>query len=306
MKIIQNVNYKNETREELLPGFDPDFPYIASYTELDKFPGRQAPWHWHKEVEIFYLEKGGLEYHTPNGRTEFPAGSGGLINSNVLHMTKPLDGIKNTAQKLHIFDPSFLGGVPGSLLEQKYIIPLISSQIEIIGLYPHIQEHEPLLKLLKESFSLTPSDTDYEMKLRSVLSEFWCGLLHLAKPRWNERNFPIPANHKIKQMMAYIQEHYDEKLTMAEIAAAAFVSERECYRTFRQKLNMTPAQYIKSCRLQKACTMLTGGEESLAAVGHACGLGSSSYFSKVFRESMGCTPREYRRKWQDFDKSRRK
>ncbi len=37
MKTIQSVNYKNGTKEELLPDFDPDFPYIASFTELDKF-----------------------------------------------------------------------------------------------------------------------------------------------------------------------------------------------------------------------------------------------------------------------------
>ncbi|WP_077612152.1 AraC family transcriptional regulator [Clostridium sp. Marseille-P2415] len=306
MKTIHSVNYKNETREELLPGFDPDFPYIASYIELDKFPGRRAPWHWHKEVEIFYMEKGDLEYHTPGGITVFPVGSGGFINSNVLHMTKPLEGMKNTVQKLHLFAPSFIGGLPGSLLEQKYVAPLISSQIEIAGLYPRTPEQDSLLRLLKDSFLLTPDSEDYEIKLRSLLSDFWCGLLHLTSPQWSEKKNSIPSNHKIKLMMGYIQEHYDEKLTMAEIAAAAYISERECFRSFRQKLNMTPAEYIKSCRLQKACAMLTGGEESLAAIGQTCGLGSSSYFSKVFRESMGCTPREYRLKWQDFDRNGRK
>lgn len=306
MKTVQGVSYKNGTKEELLPGFDPDFPYIASYTELDKFPGHQAPWHWHKEVEIFYLEKGSLEYHTPNGVTVFEEGSGGFINSNVLHMTRMPGNIKHTAQMLHIFDPSLIGGLPGSLLEQKYVTPLTSAQIEIIGLFPRNPEHGGLLKLLTESFHLSPDGEDYEMKLRSFLSELWCGLLHLTESLWDEKKHFIPSNHKIKQMMAYIQEHCVEKLPMTEIAASAYISERECFRTFRQKLNMTPAEYIKSCRLQKACAMLTGTEESLANIGQTCGLGSSSYFGKVFREAMGCTPREYRQKWQDFDRNGRK
>ncbi|MEY8355313.1 helix-turn-helix domain-containing protein [Lachnospiraceae bacterium 54-53] len=306
MKTIQSVSYKNETKEELLPGFDPDFPYIASYTELDKFPGRSAPWHWHREVEIFYLEKGGLEYHTPNGITVFHEGSGGFVNSNVLHMTRLEEGTKNSAQMLHIFDPSFIGGLPGSLLEQKYVTPLTSAQLEIVGLHSHTPGHAPLLAILRESFRLSPDGKDYEMKLRSLLSELWCGILHLAESRWSEKRHSIPSNHKIMQMMGYIQDHYDEKLSMARIAAAAYVSERECFRTFRQKLNMTPAEYIKSCRLQKACAMLADTEESLAAISQACGLGSSSYFGKVFLASMGCTPREYRRKWQDFDINRRK
>lgn len=303
MNTVQCVNYKNGTREELLPDFDPDFPYISSYINLDKLPGRMAPWHWHKEVEIFYLEKGSLEYQTPNGTTVFHAGSGGFVNSNVLHMTKPLEEMKNTTQLLHIFDPSLIGGLPGSLLEQKYVTPLTSSQIEIVGLYPRTPGHASLLELLAESFRLSPGGEDYEMKLRSLLSQLWCGLLHFTEPQWSEKKHSISSNHKIKLMMGYIQEHYDEKLSMAQIAAAAYISERECYRTFRQKLNTTPADYIKSCRLQKACVMLAKTEESLSNIGLSCGLGSSSYFSKVFRESMGCTPREYRHKWQDFDRN---
>lgn len=63
-----------------------DFPYIASYAELDKYEGVTAPWHWHPAVELFYMESGTLEYTTPTGKWVFPAGSGGLVNSNVLHI----------------------------------------------------------------------------------------------------------------------------------------------------------------------------------------------------------------------------
>ncbi|MFT4005246.1 MAG: AraC family transcriptional regulator, partial [Lacrimispora sp.] len=234
----------------------------------------------HKEVEIFYLEKGSLEYHTPNGVTVFEEGSGGFINSNVLHMTRMPGNIKHTAQMLHIFDPSLIGGLPGSLLEQKYVTPLTSAQIEIIGLFPRKPEHDRLLKLLTESFHLSPDGEDYEMKLRSLLSELWCGLLHLTESLWDEKKHFIPSNHKIKQMMAYIQEHCAEKLPMTEIAASAYISERECFRTFRQKLNMTPAEYIKSCRLQKACAMLTGQRKPLQISGRPAVLEAAAISAK--------------------------
>ena len=35
-------------------------------------------------------------------------------------------------------------------------------------------------------------------------------------------------------------------------------------------------------------------ESSIAEIGHACGLGNSSYFGKIFKEEVGCTPLEYR------------
>jgi len=73
-------------------------------------------------------------------------------------------------------------------------------------------------------------------------------------------------------------------------------------RSLSHSLPKTPAEYIKSYRLQKACQMLAGTSEPLTVVSQACGLGSSSYFGKVFREHAHCTPSEYRQKWQDFDR----
>ena len=113
MKDITNIEFRSGSKEERLPGFAPDFPYIASRAELDKYIGRFVPWHWHKTVELFYVESGVLEYNTPKGKTVFPAGSGGMVNSNVLHMTRAGSEGERNVQLIHIFDPSFIAGEPG-------------------------------------------------------------------------------------------------------------------------------------------------------------------------------------------------
>ena len=68
---------------------------------------------------------------------------------------------------------------------------------------------------------------------------------------------------------------------------------------------MTPVEYIKAYRLQAACQMLAKGQEAVTVISHECGLGSSSYFGKVFREYTHCSPTEYRRKWQNSDEEGR-
>lgn len=290
-----------------MPGLTPDFPYIASHVELDKFIGRQAPWHWHKEVELFYIKEGVLEYYTPKGKMVFPAGSGGLINSNVLHMTKTQERAENTTQILHIFDASFISGRQGSLIEQKYVLPLVTAQqVEVIGLYPENTEQVPLLQLLSQSFEYSKMDYAYEIKLRTALSEIWCGLLEISKPLWSMKGSYNKTSDKIKLMLIYIHEHYTEKITITEIAAAAYISQRECFRAFHDSLHMTPVEYLKSYRLQKACHLLAESSESITYICNSCGLGSSSYFGKTFRECIGCTPMEYRSKWQDSDMKRQK
>lgn len=302
LKNIQHIELHNGSKEEILPDFTADFPCISSRVELDKYIGKFVPWHWHRPVELFYMESGALEYSTPGGKILFPAGSGGMVNSNILHMTRAAAQSEETLQHLHIFDVSLLAGEQGSRIQEKYIAPVVTaSQLEMIALFPEDPAQEKILRLIQSSFRFSDKEFGYEIKMREALSEIWLMLFEQARPVLSKSGGPDKNNDKIKRMMAYIHEHYSEKISIPELAAAAYLSERECFRVFHDCLHMTPAEYMKSCRLQAACRMLAYGQEPVTAIGHACGLGSSSYFGKVFREYAHCTPTEYRAKWQDSD-----
>lgn len=302
MKNIQSIEFYTGSKEELLPGFASDFPYIASKSELDKYIGHFVPWHWHRPVELFYMESGSLEYYTPHGKILFPAGSGGMVNSNVLHMTKAVSRSEPNIQLLHIFDTSLLAGEQGSRLEKKYVTPIVTApQIEIIPIFPGKDKQDEALSLILKAFQISSDEFGYEMKLREILSEIWLILCELSRPMQEKGGEYSKSNDKIKLMMIYIHEHYAEKISISQLAAAVYLSERECFRVFHDCLHTTPMEYIKTYRLQIACQMLARGQEPVTDISHACGLGSSSYFGKVFREYAHCTPSEYRRKWQDCD-----
>lgn len=300
LRVFDGLQLIKESKEEVLPGVTFDFPYLASYVEFSKYTRTYTSWHWHKEVELFYIEKGSLEYYTPQGKVIFPERSGGIINSNVLHMTRQPVNEKSTIQKLHIFDPALIGGRPGSLAEQKYIRPFITSpSIEILGFYEG--QHEEILEKIRNSFKVNKEDFAYEIKLNETLSGIWYHLLQIAQTLPQEKKANAKVNEKLKTMINYIHEHYDQKLAVEEIARAAFISERECYRSFKEHMRITPVEYLNNYRLQIACHLLANGRESITFISNACGLGSSSYFGKIFRENFGCTPAEYRQKWQNND-----
>lgn len=297
MKDIRNIEFHTGSKEELLPGFSAEFPYIATRVFIDQYIGRFVPWHWHKAVEIFYMESGTLEYCTSKEKWVFPPGSGGMLNSNVLHSTKALNRAEETIQILHIFDVSLLAGEQGSRIEQKYILPLAAAlQVEMIPLYPKNPKEAEILRLIREAFRLKEQDFGYEIRLREALTKIWLLLFELARSQIENQEEYDKNNDKIKEMMIYIHEHYDRKISVEELAASAFLSERECFRVFRSCLHMTPMEYMKNYRLQMACQMLARGQDSVTEIAQACGLGSSSYFGKLFREYANCTPLEYRRK----------
>lgn len=67
MKITRGLQFYTGSREEKIEGFTEEFPYIASRAELNAYQESFVPWHWHKAVELFYIESGTLTYHTPGG-----------------------------------------------------------------------------------------------------------------------------------------------------------------------------------------------------------------------------------------------
>ena len=304
MRITHSLEFQVGSKEEKLPYDTLDFPYIASRAELDFYREPFVPWHWHNAIELFYMESGELKYHTQHETLVFSAGSAGMVNANVLHKTQFQTHREKNIQLLHIFDPQLLAGNHGSLIEQKYISPIITApQIELMALHPDEPEQAVVIALIKKAFLLSKDELGYEFYIRESLSQIWIKLFQICAPLLKEKPPAVSrVSDKVKGMMIYIHEHYAEKITIPELAEAAFLSERECYRVFQNHLHMTPVDYIRSYRIQVACQMLAESQIPITEVGNACGMGNTSYFGKIFREATGYTPLQYRHKWQNRSK----
>jgi len=285
---IQSFTMQERNRQEVLPGFHKDFPYIATRAELDKYT---VPWHWHPAVELFYIESGVLEYTTPGGTQIFPAGSGGFLNSNILHTSRVCPSSDATVQCLHIFDPLFLAGERGSRIEEKYILPMTASNVEIIPFFPENPQNIGILNRIRQAFLLDKNRWGYEFSLREQLATIWIQLLALAAsaPKTQQNDM------QIKELLVYIHEHYQEPISVQQLADAVCISKRTCYRLFQQNLHESPLEYIRSYRLQNARRLLAQTDMPITQIGYLCGLGSSSYFGKLFHREFGCTPMEYRK-----------
>ena len=305
MRNVRNIELDESSREELLPGFAREFPYIASRAELDCYPQPEVPWHWHGPVELFYMESGCLEYETPHGKQSFPAGSGGFVNANVLHTSRWHRGDEQNVQLLHLFDPVLLCGEHGSRMEEKYMLPLTASGVELIPLFPEDPVQREILQEIRSAFDLRESDWGYEFRLREKLTGIWLRLFDLAQAASAKKPGEHPEDSQIKLLMVYIHRNFSQNISVEQLAQRAYISKRACFRLFREQLHMTPMEYLHSYRLQQACRMLRDTGESVTRIAQSCGLGSSSYFGKKFRERYGCTPLEYRRGWQDRDNIRR-
>lgn len=297
MKDILKIKIKEHNGEEVLEDLTPAFPCASGRALLDRY---RVFWHWHKAVEFFYMESGTLEYETPQGKRIFPAGSGGIINSGVLHKTCPLSDGTPTKQLLHIANPEFLFGDTQSCIYTSYFEPVLSAaNPEVLALYPDGPAQNRILEKLKQSFDYCDHTPKNAVKLRSILTEIWAETAELFKP---DDRLKSGANEKIKQMMRFVHEHFGEDIHSKDVAAAGFVSERECYRVFKFFLHTTPGGYIRSYRLRTACRLLTESDETVTQISLKCGFNSSSFFGKSFLAAFGMTPTAYRHGWQNSTK----
>lgn len=298
MRMSVNINVL--TLEETVDHVTLEFPYMTNLCDLHGFPENSFPWHWHNEVEFFYMRKGQLDYLLPGGRHRFHEGEMAFINANVLHMTVCEESLP-CIQEEHIFLPSFIGGPEESIFYENYIRPVISqTNLEIFRFDKQLPEYPKLLSLFQNSYELySRKPLFYEFDIRENMTRIWKKLFLRLKEQ-HQLNSGEAAHKKdnskrLKTMMAFISQHYPERLTLEQIAGSGFVSVRECNRCFKDSLGMSPFSYLMDYRLRKACDFLRYTDLSVTQVGLACGFTATSYFGKEFRKRLGLTPREYRR-----------
>lgn len=96
----------------------------------------------------------------------------------------------------------------------------------------------------------------------------------------------------------YLEKHYAEEVSIAELAALCEISSTHFNRLFRNSLRMSPSDYLLAIRIQHARRLLAVSAKTVAEVAAATGFYDQSHFTKRFREITGMTPREYRSRFK--------
>jgi AraC-like DNA-binding protein len=99
---------------------------------------------------------------------------------------------------------------------------------------------------------------------------------------------------RLAQAVWYLQEHYQEPLRVAELAARAGLSPYQLARRVRAIFGLTTAQLIAKTRLDAARRLLLETDEPIAAIAGACGYCDQSALSRQFKAAVGMTPAQYR------------
>ena len=281
---------RSNTQKELQPHGTIEFPCAAYASRHTDAPGDAIVWHWHEELEIIYITDGVLKLRIPGREYLLCKGELVVITGNMLHY---LIGHPAGALRSIVFSPFLLTGGTGTAFYKKYVGPLLTCPDFAVW---HT-DAEADIRCFSDAFSALETDAfAYEFTVRENLSHLLLQcyerlLPQLSAPKAATR----AATARIEKMLQYIQSSYAEPVTLAEIAKAAGLSERECLRCFHRTIGDSPVQYLLKYRLMRSAELLRAQPAAgIAEVAAACGFDSPSYFSRQFRRFYQCTPREYR------------
>ncbi len=99
--------------------------------------------------------------------------------------------------------------------------------------------------------------------------------------------------HKIAPVVKYLERHFQDQITIDELAKYAGMSQASLYEHFKSSTSLSPMQYLKRVRLHNAHMLLFLGK-SAGDAAYDSGYGSQAQFSREFRRLFGQTPSEVR------------
>ena len=102
---------------------------------------------------------------------------------------------------------------------------------------------------------------------------------------------------RVRQVKDYIAANYMQDISLKDLSGMVCMSEDSFSRFFKNKTGRTPNRYIIDYRLGIAARLLLTTKLSVAEIGYSCGFNTLSHFNRLFRESKGCTPSEFRERF---------
>lgn len=271
--------------------------YIETYPfriELNTFENFDWPLHWHHAVELVYPVENnytaavnGQEYVLGEKDILFIAGGD----------THSFNTRNNKGNRFFIqFDISTLDvfGQAHQLTPFLSMTKLISAQEDPLL---HTELEKNIIALINEyrhralGYTLYLNARIFDILV--LLSRSICNNSDTEISISNNKKFHILE--KLNLALQYIEEQYQNDISLKDVSFAAGFSEYHFSRIFKEMTGNHFLSYLNERRIKKAIKLLTAHNMSITEVALSSGFNSIATFNRTFKKLQGCTPVEYKK-----------
>jgi AraC-like DNA-binding protein len=249
------------------------------------------PFHWHTAVEIIMPLKGTYEIQTENNTYLLKESDILIIPSTALHAINVPPKSEKGERLIMLFEPRILYSLP-------------CWPINLLGIYNthlitstknkdiHEKVYELLINCINEN---RKTDKFHCIVIYIRIIEIFILLAQIfiddSKQSPKRHEYILQLNSAFK----YIDENYNKKITLEQVAKCANMSKFHFTRIFKKYSNITFYQYLTQKRIIKAETMLLDSKKTILDIAMENGFNSVATFNKTFKEIKKYTPSDYRK-----------
>lgn len=114
----------------------------------------------------------------------------------------------------------------------------------------------------------------------------------------------LPMNDLLSEILAYMNKHITEPITIEEICHEFFISRSSLQALFKTHLNSSLKNYLLNIKLQKSKELIRENQYTISEIAYMLGFSSIHYFSRLFKKYFNTTPSAYARKISENQSSR--
>ena len=250
------------------------------------------PWrfetHDHSAVEILLTLEGCVTYTIQDMIYQVRKGEVLIIPPDIPHSLVMEEG---SSRYLFLFEPDEIM----TLRDVKSMAAYFNKPFHLRdGSEAHVRIRELLVRI-REAYDrqdLMWNTVCYSCFLR-IYATLGQRYLNGIRPRADDKLRNMDSE-VITAVMTYINNHYQEELSLEDVAQFAGFSRYYFSRSFKRQTGYSFKDYLCQKRLQVAMDLLIRSDLSMRGVAVESGFGSVATFNRVFREKKGCTPTQYR------------
>lgn len=290
--LVTDVN-----KVELIAHGTPFFHMSIHYTHNDSLQTSALYHHLHNELELFFLLKGHLRFHTPGQTHVISEGDLVIIQPNRLHgaFKSVHESVEFIAITIH---KEFISSQLNDLIQQEFIMPLFSNVDTIKNHYSseYCVQHQLNTDIEIICRYFVAKNYGYEIFIKAKLLEILYKIITSYPPSTSSNNGShLRTSIRLQKSVAYIQKNYQDQMHVKELAELSLMSQGHFSRLFKSCFGMTVIEYINDYRLNMAAYLLSKGATSITETANATGFTNLSYFTKCFKTTFGVSPKDYRK-----------
>lgn len=241
---------------------------------LQKVEGMRIQPHLHTSAELLYIEKGGAALTTGTLEYKLCKGDFVFIMPSMLHCI-----------------------VPDATSAVIYVINVKCDLIsDIIKRYSGLRPASPVLKAHDVPDNLLYALSALSTERDKFIAHSWVHLMVeivASKLRFAEIHDGVTSDLS-NRVLTYLSIHFREQISLDQLAEAMGVSRFHLSHLFSNKLGIGFKEYLNNLRVECAKSILRSTDTPVAEIYEEAGFENQRTFNRVFRDSTGQSPRNYR------------